>query len=103
MGRRYAAPSGPGRALGPPAVDDNGQPGRGVSAEQRSEDGQRISALRRCLKDLDPEQREVFLLRENGQLSYEEIAQVLGVPLETIKAQMRAALERLRVAAGEDP
>lgn len=103
MGRRYAAPSGPGRALGSPAVDDNGQLGRGVSAEQGSEEGQKISALRQWLKDLDPEQREVFLLRENGQLSYEEIAQVLGVPLETIKAQMRAALERLRVAAGEEP
>lgn len=101
MGRRYA-PAGPGRALSPPAVDDNGQAGRGLSAGQGREHGQRISQLRECLKNLEPDQREVFLLRENGQLSYDEIAQVLEVPLETVKTRMQAALERLRVAAGED-
>ncbi len=102
VGRRYT-PSEGSWAAGPPAVEDNGQPGRGLANQEGPEDGHKISALRQCLRRLGPEERDVFLLRENGQLSYDEIAQVLALPVETVKARMRAALERLRVAAGEEP
>jgi RNA polymerase sigma factor (sigma-70 family) len=59
-----------------------------------------LSRLRRALADLRNEEQEVFLLRQNAQMSYEEIAQSLGIPLGTVKTRMRLALEKLRLALG---
>lgn len=47
---------------------------------------------------LPPEQRQVFLLREHGGLSFKEIAAALGIPLGTALSRMNAALEKLRAA-----
>ena len=55
-----------------------------------------MESLRRAVLDLREEEREVFLLRQNGDLTYEQIAEVRGCPVGTIKTQMRAALEKLR-------
>jgi RNA polymerase sigma-70 factor, ECF subfamily len=52
--------------------------------------------LQRALLDLRPEEREVFLLRQNGCLTYEEIAQLRRSPVGTVKTQMRAAAAKLR-------
>jgi RNA polymerase sigma-70 factor (ECF subfamily) len=48
------------------------------------------------MKQLRPEEQEVFLLRQNGELTYEEIAETLDVPTGTVKTRMRLALSRLR-------
>jgi RNA polymerase sigma-70 factor (ECF subfamily) len=42
------------------------------------------------------EQREVFLMREVLQMLFKEIAEVTGVPENTVKSRMRYALEKLR-------
>ena len=52
--------------------------------------------LRRALFQLRPEEKEVFLLRQNGDLTYEEIAELRRTPVGTIKTQMRSALQKLR-------
>jgi RNA polymerase sigma-70 factor (ECF subfamily) len=52
--------------------------------------------LEAALAALPPEQREVFLLREQGGLSFPEIAEATGVPENTVKSRMRYALEGLR-------
>lgn len=55
-----------------------------------------LSRLRRALEDLRPEEQEVFLLRQNGELTYEQIAEMSNRPVGTVKTQMRAALHKLR-------
>lgn len=45
---------------------------------------------------LPDEQREVFLLRERTPLSFQEIADALELPRDTVKSRMRYALERIR-------
>jgi RNA polymerase sigma factor (sigma-70 family) len=60
------------------------------------EHDERLSRLRDALKQLRPEEQEVFLLRQNGELTYEEIAETLDVPTGTVKTRMRLALARLR-------
>jgi RNA polymerase sigma-70 factor (ECF subfamily) len=55
-----------------------------------------LSRLRRALGDLRPEEQEVFLLRQNGELTYEQIAELSNRPVGTVKTQMRAALHKLR-------
>jgi RNA polymerase sigma-70 factor (ECF subfamily) len=52
--------------------------------------------LEAALAALPEEQREVFLLREQGGLGFREIAEVTGVAENTVKSRMRYALEGLR-------
>jgi RNA polymerase sigma-70 factor (ECF subfamily) len=54
--------------------------------------------VRRAIEKLDPMDRETLLLREFEQLSYAEIAELLGVPLNTVRSRLfraRAALRNL--------
>ena len=45
---------------------------------------------------ISKEEKDVFLLRQNGELTYEQIAEVRGCPVSTVKTQMRTALEKIR-------
>lgn len=56
--------------------------------------------LEAALASLPEQQREVFLLREHAGLRFPEIAEVTGVPENTVKSRMRYALEALRVELG---
>ncbi len=67
------------------------------------EDQETLARLRSALAELRPEEQEVFLLRQNGELTYEQIAEARGTPVGTIKTQMRAALQKLRRALNPDP
>jgi RNA polymerase sigma-70 factor, ECF subfamily len=52
--------------------------------------------LQRAILTLPPKEREVFLLRQSGGLTYEEIAKLQHSPVGTVKTQMRTAAARLR-------
>ena len=45
---------------------------------------------------LDPEHREVVVLREFQDLSYEEIADIVGVPVGTVRSRLFRARAELR-------
>jgi RNA polymerase sigma-70 factor (ECF subfamily) len=65
----------------------------------RSRQMERLVAV---LGQLPEAQREVFLLREEGGLSLEEIAMTTGVNVEAAKSRLRYALTKLRQGmAGE--
>jgi RNA polymerase sigma-70 factor (ECF subfamily) len=67
-----------------------------IAPTQSLEDKECLERLRDALCDLRPEEKAVFLLRQNGDLTYEEIAEVRRSPVGTVKTQMRAALHKLR-------
>ncbi len=52
--------------------------------------------LERALAGLDPPLRAVFLLREAEDLSYQEIAAVLGIPPGTVASQLNRARQQLQ-------
>ena len=60
-------------------------------------DKENLEKLRKALMDLRPEEKAVFLLRQNGDLTYEEIAELRRSPVGTVKTQMRTALQKLRL------
>ncbi len=62
------------------------------------EENEMLVQLRSALMDLRPEEKEVFLLRQNAEMTYEQIAEAANRPLGTIKTQMRSALQKLKVA-----
>lgn len=72
-----------------------------VPPTKKLEDEEALLQLRRALLELRPEEKEVFLLRQNGDLTYEQIAEMHNRPVGTVKTQMRSALQKLRKVLAE--
>ncbi|MFO1205967.1 MAG: RNA polymerase sigma factor [Burkholderiales bacterium] len=88
------------------SLDDPDCP-EGLAIAPATGDPMRLAAAREqgarllaCLGELPPEQREAFLLHEEGGLSVREIAEVTRVGPETAKSRLRYALQKLRQALG---
>ncbi len=69
-------------------------------AGQALEEQETLERVRSALMHLRPEEKEVFLLRQNGELTYEQIAELRDRPVGTVKTQMRSALQKLRAVLG---
>lgn len=65
-------------------------------AEERASTREQCERLRAELDRLDPEHREVVVLREFEDLSYEEIAEIVGVPVGTVRSRLFRARAELR-------
>jgi RNA polymerase sigma-70 factor (ECF subfamily) len=74
-----------------PLVDET-PPGQDIEHQES------MQRVRKALMQLRPEEQEVFLLRQNGDLTYEQIAEMRNRPVGTVKTQMRSALAKLRQA-----
>jgi RNA polymerase sigma-70 factor, ECF subfamily len=57
--------------------------------------------VRSVLRELPEDQLKVVQLAYFGGLSHSEIAEVLGMPLGTVKGRMRLAMEKLRATLAE--
>jgi RNA polymerase sigma factor (sigma-70 family) len=55
-----------------------------------------LAAVLSALAQLPEEQCQAFLLQQEGELSIEDIAAVVGCPFETAKSRLRYARSRLR-------
>jgi RNA polymerase sigma-70 factor (ECF subfamily) len=89
------AGEGEGPTLGEQTADSKANVERtAVSTEIRERLMQAVDAL-------PDEQREVFLMREVSNLPFKEIAEIVGIPENTVKSRMRYALERLQAALSE--
>ena len=73
-------------------ADEESRPDRALV---RSEESRRY---REALASLPAEQRDVYLLHEESDLSLEEIARVTGVGAETAKSRLRYAVNKLKAA-----
>ncbi len=63
----------------------------------------RSERLDRALQALPDQQREVVVLRIEGELTFAEIGRVLGVSSNTVASRYRYALEKLRASLMETP
>jgi len=54
------------------------------------------AALKVALAEVDVESREVLLLRDAEELSYEEIAEILDVPVGTVRSRLHRARAEVR-------
>ena len=64
--------------------------------EQTAVRNETLDRLRQAILQLRQEEKEVFLLRQNGDLTFEQIAEIRKAPIGTVKTQMRSALFKLR-------
>jgi RNA polymerase sigma-70 factor (ECF subfamily) len=71
-------------------------PGSQPSVLQTLMLGERSVRLTEAMGELVPMYREVLTLRFEEEMKLEEIAEVLGTPLSTVKTRLRRALDALR-------
>lgn len=86
---------GDGPTLGEQTADPR------ASVEREATGSELKERIARAVDTLPDEQREVFLMREIANLPFKEIAEITGVPENTVKSRMRYALERLQEALAE--
>jgi len=91
-----------------PLPEDDLMPTRDDGPGRTLEEQESVERLRDAIANLRPEEQEIFLLRQNGGLTYEQIAEMRSAPVGTVKTQMRSALQKLKkvlnpgTADGED-
>jgi RNA polymerase sigma factor (sigma-70 family) len=66
--------------------------------ERQATSVERLARLRSALAELPEHHRVVIWLRDGEDLSYEEIADVLGVPIGTVRSRLARARATLRAA-----
>lgn len=70
-------------------VVDKPEPSRGLQIETKV-------VIEKLLEELTPELRMTLVLREMEQLSYEEVADMMRVPVGTVRSRLHTARERFR-------
>jgi RNA polymerase sigma-70 factor, ECF subfamily len=98
------------RAAGPRTVsaesetggDDDGPPsrerlpGHDAAPDSEARRGEVEAAVRRAVATLSVDQREVFALVQGEGLRYQDIAEILGIPVGTVKSRVHATMQALR-------
>lgn len=93
-------------ALDAPLVD--GEPLRlelveqGPGPAEQHEQAELAAYLAQKVAELPPNYRSVILLRHGHDLSYQEIADILQVPVSTVKTRLFRAREALRLKLSEE-
>jgi RNA polymerase sigma-70 factor (ECF subfamily) len=86
-----------------PAVSPSGGPSRPIEFEARGQDPERDAyrselreAIDTAIQRMDEHHRVPFVMREVEDLSYEEIAQAIGIPVGTVKSRLNRARSSFR-------
>jgi RNA polymerase sigma-70 factor (ECF subfamily) len=79
-----------------PAYASLAEVDRMAATQSSAEIGIEVSNLMRALASLPDSQREVLLLVSLEELTYEQVSQVLGIPIGTVMSRLSRAREQLR-------
>lgn len=95
--RRHAVPTDPSVLL------DVRQTEAAASGEEPGQDERSIQRLREAMEKLPDADREVLMLRHQGQMGFKEIAELLGEPVGTLLARHHRALKKIRELLDVEP
>ncbi|QQS41834.1 MAG: sigma-70 family RNA polymerase sigma factor [Acidobacteriota bacterium] len=73
------------------------------SPSRLSERAERLEAVRTAVNSLPPELKEVVLLKEFHDMTFQEISDKIEMPLSTVKSRMYTALKQLRMKLENTP
>jgi RNA polymerase sigma factor (sigma-70 family) len=77
-------------------IEDKKELASSENLELKIEHDERKILLQDAIKNLTPHQKEVFLLRQHGELTFKEIAQLTNQPLNTVLSHMNYAMKKLK-------
>lgn len=86
---------GEGSALDPPTTEP--------SPEENVVQSEQSKALRAALKSLPDQMRRCCILRYEKGYKYQEIATIMRISIETVKAHLHQARKRLTALLGDEP
>lgn len=90
-----------------PLLGEEGEEWRPIAAGQQAPPGQRLEQvelgdrLQQAIDALPADQKAVFSLHAAGELTYGEIAEILGVPAGTVMSRLYHARQRLHQALAD--
>lgn len=64
------------------------------------EQQEQVAQAQAAIAQLSDDEKQVFLLKVSGELTFEAVAQALAIPVGTAKTRMRSALHKLRARLG---
>lgn len=62
-----------------------------------AEKKERLQAVRQAVGSLPPELKEIIVMKEFEEMTFQEISEVLEMPLSTVKSRLYTALKQLRM------
>jgi len=62
--------------------------GQNAPEPETHDDSDAVISVRQALRKLDEPEREILMLREYEQLSYAEIAELLDLPINTVRSRL---------------
>jgi RNA polymerase sigma-70 factor, ECF subfamily len=75
-------------------------PSEGISAERRVLAKERVKELYEVLEALSNNQRTIFLMKFSEEMSVEEISEILGMGVNTVRTHLHRALKAVRSKLG---
>lgn len=82
--------------------DETHGPAQGPDQSEKASRLEREKALAKLLENLSPEHRACIVLREIEDLSYEEMADVLHININTVRSRLKRAREALMAAGRKE-
>jgi RNA polymerase sigma-70 factor (ECF subfamily) len=69
----------------------------------KAEKSERLSHVRAAVNSLPPELRQVIVMKEFEEMTFQEISDILELPLSTVKSRVYTALKQLRMKLEKTP
>lgn len=66
------------------------------SPARAAEQSERLASIRRAVDALPPDLKQVVVLKEFEEMTFQEIADALRLPVSTVKSRLYAALKQLK-------
>jgi RNA polymerase sigma factor (sigma-70 family) len=91
-----------GGVVGEPVGAVAATPARDQRPEQAAQTADQNHALQRAVERLEADKQFVVLLCYHGGMTHEQAAEILEIPLGTLKSRLHAALTELRACLGAE-
>jgi RNA polymerase sigma-70 factor (ECF subfamily) len=67
------------------------------SPHRRTEEGQQYALVRQAVTSLPPDLRQIVVMKEFEDMTFQEISETLEIPLSTVKSRLYTALKQLKM------
>lgn len=74
-----------------------------LTPSRKTEQKERLSLVRQAVKALPQDLKEVVIMKEFEEMTFQEISETLELPLSTVKSRLYTALKQLRMKLERSP